>query len=533
MSKFFGRWAAAIGALALVTGCASNAPKVFPEKLAPQEGAVLLKVQSVQRLGFTNGKWTEVTVVEKTTGVVTTLRDQSGIEDQYGLFAMPLAAGQYTIRNIGAPGADAAALGILPGLVIMAMTSDSHDARQGLTEFSVAPGALTNLGVVVAAPPANGEKTIQTAVLSGSQGQQASLADVDAASRRNLAALKTPAGEQAQDLAQVDRAIDLVRTRATYISPMETTPDGRMLFGSAMGLVHVRSADGQWSTLSTGTLDSLGYVRALPDGRIVAATQRGGYHVWDPAARSWTFRRVADEGRVVHIEPVGASGYAVMVRGPFRIGQPWYSQLLFLSDLLGDAPPRESVRVTEMPALGLMPVYFDGREVTVAVNHVGITRTADLHRVDPTTLKVRMEKASHWLSRVQRQADGSLIRERMNGMTLYRDLSSDNGATWQELGTASGVTSPRFSDRMTGMDIQMVSMGMTNSTFSVARTVDGGKQWERFGKPFDSGGNGNPLQLMVTPTGQPMVFTGAQLLTTSDNGATWTVEWPRPATAVR
>ncbi len=533
MLKFFGRWAAAIGALALVSGCASNAPKVFPEKLAPQEGAVLLKVQSVQRLGFTNGKWTEVTVVEKTTGVVTTLRDLAGIEDQHALFAMPLAAGQYTIRNIGAPGADAASMGILPALVIMAMTSDSHDAQQGLTGFTVAPGTLTNLGIVLATPPANGEKSIQTAVLSGSQGQESALADADAASRRNLAALKTPPGEQAQDLAQVDRAIDLVRTRATYISPIETTPDGRMLFGTAMGQLHVRSADGQWSTMSTGTFDSLGYVKALPDGRIVAATQRGGYHVWDPAARSWTFRRITDEGRVVQIEPVGGAGYAVMVRGPFRIGQPWFSQLLFVNDLQGEAPPRESVRITEMPALGVMPVYFDGREVTVAVNHVGITRTADLYRVDPATLKVRMDKASHWLSRVQRQADGSLIRERMNGMTLYRDLSSDNGATWQELGSASGATAPRFIDRMSGMDIQLVSIGMTNSTFSLARTVDGGKQWEKFGKPFDSGGHGNALQLLVTSTGQPMVFTGAQLLTTTDSGATWTVEWPRPATAAR
>lgn len=532
MFHFIGRWAATIGALALVTGCASTAPKVFPEKLGPQEGAVLLKVQSVQRLGVTNGKWSEVTVVEKTTGVVTTLRDLTGIEDEYALFAMPLAAGQYTIRNLGAPGVSPTGMGLLPALAILAMTSDSHDARQGLTGFTVSAGTLTNLGVVVATPPADGEKTIQTAVLSDSRGQEASLADVDATSRRNLAALKTQPAAQAQDLAQQDRALELVRTRATYISPIETTPDGKLLFGSAMGLVHVRSAQGQWTTMSTGTLDALGLVKALPDGRIVAATHRGGYHVWDPATRGWTFRRIAEEGRIVHIEPVGDAGFAMMVRGPFRIGQPWFSQLLFVKDLLDDAPPRESVRLTEMPALGLMPMYFDGREVTVALNHVGITRTADLHRVDPVTLKVRMEKAPHWLARVQRQADGSLIRERMNGMTLYRDLSSDNGATWEELGSSSGTTTPRFSDRLTGLDIRMVSVGMTNSTYSVARTADGGKQWETFGKPFEGGGSGNALQLVVSPTGQPIVFTGAQLLTTTDSGATWTVEWPRP-TAVR
>ncbi|WP_343632268.1 hypothetical protein [Roseateles sp.] len=526
MLTLIGRRAVAVLALALITGCATN-PRVAPEKLETRQGVVAVKVAALQRLGFSNGKWTELTVVENTTGAVTTLQDQTGVDDQHAIFVMPLPAGQYSIRNLGAPGFAGGPFGLLPALVLMAMTSDFHDTKQTLSGFTVTPGSLTNLGVVVAAPPAAGEKTIQLATLRDARALDATVADMNASWRRLVAPLKADAGGPT-DPAQYDRAAELVRTRATYLSPMDLTRDGRLIFGTALGMIQVRSPDGQWSTLSTGSLDTLGYVKELSDGRIVAATQSGGYHVWNPTERSWTYRRVTEDGQIAHIEPMGDAGFALLVRKSSQLGTPPEIKLLFVDDLLGDKPARESVRFKDFPALGRMPVFFDGRDLLVALNHVGITRTADLHRIDPRTLVARKEDLSTWLMDLRRLPDGTLLRQRMNGMSVFLDRSADEGKTWNEVGTGGGIApTPRFLDGQRGYDLSLVSSGMSTATISLVRTTDGGKKWEKVGKTFETGGTGTPAQLILSATGQPMVFTGAELLTTADEGKTWSVEWPR------
>lgn len=523
--KTIGRWVVVASLLAIASGCAT-VNQGIPEKLEPSAGAVVLKLQSVQRLGATNGKWTRMTVVEQKSGLATELVDTAPIDAQHALFAQPLPAGTYTVKSLDAPGVAPATFGILGAVIIQAMTSDQHGPNQGLGSFTVEPGSVTNLGLIVAAPPRDNEKQMPMAVVADERAQAAVSADLDAASRRNTQALRTRSWDKAPDPKQLDLALEIVRTRASYVSPLDVTADGRVLLGTAMGLLHVRDTAGRWSTLSTGSFDTLGYVRELSDGRIVAGTQSGRYHLFDAATRSWSSRRVVDEGRILQIEPMGAGGYALLLGNGVQLGAPSKLRVVFVRDLAAAEPaPREVLVLEGFPAMGTVPMFFDGKDLVVVFNHVGITRTADLYRIDPVAAQPRVEKQSHWTSRFYRVPDNVLLRDRMNGMSLYSDASTDNGATWQLTEHANGSMA-KFSTRSTGYGLSFKSMGMKSSTFSLSKTTDGGKTWVDVGKPFDSGGNGTPMQLALTADKRPLVYTGAQLLSTSDEGATWTVEWP-------
>lgn len=519
------RWAMVAWLLAIVTGCAT-VHQGIPEKLEPTAGAVVIKIVAVQRLGVTNGKWTRMTVVEQKSGIATELVDTAGLDLQYALFAQPLPAGTYSVKSLDAPGLAPATFGILGAVIIQAMTSDQH-ANQAMGSFTVEPGAVTNLGFVVAAPPAGSEKQMSMAVVADPRAQSSVSADLDAASRRHSQGLRTRSWDKAPDSAQLERALEIVRTRATYVSPLEVTRDGRVMLGTALGLVHVRDSAGKWSTLATGSFDTLGYVRELPDGRIFAGTTNGRYHLWNPATRSWSSHRVAEEGRVTQVEPMGAAGYGLMLSTGVQLGQPTKLKVVLVRDLAApEATPREALALEGFPAMGAVPMLFDGRDLIVIFNHVGITRTADLYRIDPAVAAApRQEKLAHWTGRFYRLSDNILVRDRMNGMTLYTDLSTDNGNTWQ-LSEHSAGSMARLTSRSTGYGLSFVSMGMTSSTFSLAKTSDGGKTWDKVGKPFDSSGYGNPLQLVLLNDQRPLVYTGGQLLSTTDDGATWTVEWP-------
>jgi hypothetical protein len=123
-----------------------------------------------------------------------------------------------------------------------------------------------------------------------------------------------------------------------------------------------------------------------------------------------------------------------------------------------------------------------------------------------------------------RVSDGSLVLDRMNGMSIYNSFSKDNGKTWVD-NDASGPHTLRYTDANNGYGFTLVSRGWSTVTLRLSKTEDGGKSWKQLGNPIEGSGI-----LPIRIVGKRLfVFTGQKLLSTVDEGATWDTEWPATA----
>lgn len=519
------------GALALatamlmgLTGCATPPPPGIPEQVDPASGIVALQVVGVQRVSLLNMKWTSITLTEKTTGVPVSIDNSAPPGASYSVFARPVPPGTYSITAFDAPGV--VAMGLLPALVMQAMTKDNKQGHEQLGSFTVEAGALTNLGLVVTAEPDGTSKEARVAILASEHGQAAVLDNLDPASRRRVETLRTRGWDLPPDARSADRARDIVRSRSTNLSGIEVTEDGRLMFGTALGLVHVRDAAGRWETLSTGSLDTILVVRPLPQGGILAASDNGNFHIWNPGNRTWKSRKLTDTGHIVAAEPLTGSSMAFVVVGPVAptANTPPTPRVLIVPSIHEATAAKLALRADDHTATGSIPVRFNGRELMAIVNHAGISRSADLFMIDPSTLQLRKEKLGNWTFGFYSLPDGSVMRQRQNGMSLYYDRSKDGGRTWN-LSETSGPMAVRFKSAAVGYGLKFVSMGMKAGTFTLSKTIDGGNTWEALGMPFEGSANGTPMQLQLAGN-TVFVYNGRNMVSTTDEGATWHKEWP-------
>jgi photosystem II stability/assembly factor-like uncharacterized protein len=108
----------------------------------------------------------------------------------------------------------------------------------------------------------------------------------------------------------------------------------------------------------------------------------------------------------------------------------------------------------------------------------------------------------------------------MNGMSHYSDVSMDNGSTWR---TSEAVhpNISRYSDDKNAYGLD-TSPGLTTVTVTLTKTTDGGRTWAKLGKPIEISG----AIAMRRVGNRAMVYTGEKLMSTTDDGSTWQVEWP-------
>lgn len=516
--------------LLFLAGCATNpgSQPAIPAALDAGDGVVMVKVIGVQPLSAFNAKWRSMTLVEEGTGRSQLLNDSAAANAGYSLFVATVPQGRYRVSSFDSAGPAPANFGILPALIIMAMTSDNASIQSQMGSFSVKPGALSNLGVIVSALPADKKEQLQIAVLADAHAQASTLSDVDAATRDRVRSMAVRAWDQAHDPVSTSRALEIVRTRASNVSSIAVTDDQRLMIGSALGMVHVLDAQGQWSVMSTGGLDNVTYLRALPEGRVFAGTDSGRYFLWLPDQRTWRAHQLAGGDRIMHLEPMGGAGFALLTQEPMKAGAivSLKQRLLFKADLADAVEAKEMIALPGFSATGKLPVYFNGKELLAHFNHVGISRTADLHRIEPKTLAVKTEKLDHWVQDIYPASAGMLVRERMNGMSIYSDFSGDDGGSWAR-NEASGPYVTRFLDRAVGYGLSVVSTGWSTVTVALNKTTTGGKEWVRMGVPIESSG---PSQIRLVGS-RVFVFTGRQLLSTADDGKTWKVDWPLQAGA--
>jgi hypothetical protein len=524
------RWGAGAITCALalmVAGCAAPPMKhsALPEALAADQGVVSVKVIGVQPLSAFNAKWRTLKLTEVSTGRGAELRDTAPVSAGYSLFLGPLPPGQYSVSGFHSDGVAPGAFGVLPALIIMGMTSDSQSIGSQLGNFTVRPGTLTNLGVVVSALPEDKNASLKVAVMADEKGLTSTLEDVEPQSRARLKAMPASGWDHAPDPTASAKALDIVRGHARNVSAMEVLEGGRIAIGSALGMVHVRGTAGQWTSMSTGSLDNITSVRAMPGNGLFAGTDSGRYHVWNAEQGIWRSHEAAIGERVVSMERLGEAGYAILTQSlqASSIGLAGRNRVILKKELNSPEPPNTLLDLEGGSATGRLPMFFDGKSLLVVFNHVGFSRTGDVYRVDPATLQHKLEKVDHWTQGFYRLGDGLLVRERMNGLSLYSDFSLD-GVAWSR-NEASGPIAMHFSNRERGYGVAVTSTGWSGVTLALNKTVDGGKLWTKVGTPVEATGAAT-----VRVVGDTVfVFTGKQLLSTRDDGSTWVVEWPRAA----
>lgn len=520
-------WALVAALLLALGGCAAPGPVKHASLQAPakaDEGVVVVKVIGVQPLSAFNAKWGALKLADKKTGRTAELRDTAPPSAGYSLFIGALPAGQYSITGFHSDGMAPGTFGVLPALVIMSMTSDSQSLGAQLGTFTVRPAALSNLGLVVSALPEDKKSTFKVAVVADADGQASTLEDVEPETRHKLKAMPNAGWDQAPDPQAAGHALDIVRRHARNVSAMEVLEDSRVVVGSALGMVHVRDRNGQWTTLSTGSLDNITYVRGLPDGRLFAGTDAGRYHLWLPDAKAWRTHALQQSERIVHLEPLGTKGFAMLTQSALghQLVMAGSNRVLVKSDLDAAEPPKQVLNVEGASAVGKVPLLFDGKDLLMVFNHIGFSRTADLYRIDPATLQHKAEKQSHWTQSLYALPGSVVVRERMNGLSIYTDISQDGGRTWT-MNEQSGPHSMRFLNARDGYGLSLASRGWDTVTLQLNKTSDGGRQWTKVGNTIESA---NPGTVRVVGD-RIFVFTGLKLLSSTDEGKTWNVEWPQ------
>lgn len=506
-----------------LAGCATDTR--LAEQPDPRAGTFLLKVVGVQRVSAFNSKWQTVTVADKRTGRKFEIADSASFGAGYSLFLGSLPEGDYEVAGLGAMGQGPGTFGVLPALIILAATSDAQSLESALGDFRIRAGTLTNLGVLVSALPESRTQTAKLALLADDRGRSDALADADPRVKARLAAMPTISWPKLPEIASPEKVETVLRESARNVAALETTFEGRVLIGSALGTVHERSGDGTWRSMSLGTLHTISYLRVLPDRRILAATDSGEYFLGSAEGR-WTRHDLAGRNeRVIYVEPMGPHGVALLTVSMHRpTGMvPLHYRLYVARNLDEGGSGKAVVAINDFPAVGI-PVLYNGRELQLYFNHQGIARKADLYRVDPVTLEVKVDKVDYWASEVYRLPDQGVVLHRMNGLTTYPSFSSDGGVTWRHDQKGMDAAIVRYVSPTKAYGFIVKATGWTYNTMGLVKLADADGRWQDQEVRFEGAG----LTPVRMANGRLYVASAGKLLSSTDEGKTWTTEWPAP-----
>jgi hypothetical protein len=517
------RFIALAAFVVFLTGCAttqqsSGGRYTLPETIAADDGILLVKLIGVQSLSPFNAKWRTLRLTNEA-GVFYDIQDTAPGTASYSLFLGTLPKGQYKLSTLES-------IGTGPGLLFAALMSDVKDLEAHFGPLKIQPGVVTNLGTVVFALPESKNAPLKTAVLAGPSGLAAAIADVDARSRPKLEGRQSATWDSPPETKASLDALAIVRKHAVNLAPLYKARSGQVITGGALGMIHERAPDGKWQSTGIGSLDTITYVRELGDGRLFAGTDNGRYYLRKPDQQAWErFDLLERDVAVRQVERIGDAGYVIQIapHGPAGavVGMSKYSYL-YKARLEDTGSEKVVLSFDEASAVGTAPMLYDGQDLVVYFNHMGISRRADLHRINPRTLEKRTEQVNYWVKDIYRVPDGTLVLDRMNGMSAFASFSKDNGKSWDH-GETAGPHTVRFMSAKSGYGFSTSAMGWTTTTVAFNKTEDGGKSWSPVGTPAAASGR---MNLVPLDPGSFVVFTGTKILSTRDEGQTWRTEWP-------
>lgn len=503
----------------LLVACAGTPTRgTLAEDISPENGLVVLKVVSLQPVGFLNKKW-KILNIERSDGAIETLSDTSVGTAQYSLFVGTVPPGRYTIKGLNAPGVQN--LGLLPYL----LTSDSSGSASSIGTFSVAKGKTTNLGIVVSSQVGDSVKMV---ALADDDAKRTVMMDIDP---RYVDRVKSWPEINGWSQAPSDEvrvvATNLVRQTATAVSELRKASSGQVTFGSALGLVHSRLPDGRWVSQRMAGLDMVTCTQGLDGGQVFAGTDTGRYYIWSPvsqAARQFSLGTPA--ASIDHILPVGSFGYVLGVSLPTGRYQGNFPILkwsfILKSRLDQQGGERELITFDDASAVGQFPIFFDGRNLQIFHNHIGFSRTADLHVIDLQTFSRRKDEVPFWVRSIRPLSDSVVWMNRINGLSDYSSLSFDNARTWHH-NEKPGPSFMSFLSADIGYGAIGAGMGWSTSKVNLSKTLDGGATWATEPTPIEVK---MAVQILPISERELVVFTGLGIQSSRDNGRTWQQEWP-------
>jgi hypothetical protein len=249
---------------------------------------------------------------------------------------------------------------------------------------------------------------------------------------------KPPLNAQLKQAATIE---EFYRGAVSVLPPATDEPAsdaaGNLYYGAELGQVRMRSRDGQWSTLDTGTIQAVMAVEASGN-LLVAGTAAGELRV---SSDRKTWRRAAalpaDEA-VVDIDRFGKRWIVLGARMQTRFaGGPYggaYQTAEVLrvysttSDDLGGLALLREVQLTE-PWLVFLGRTPRGQG---AGNAYYVTSVAEMLKLDLATLQwTTLPNPGHGMHGFHVAKNGLVTAYRNQGIFSKINLSTDQGATWR------------------------------------------------------------------------------------------------------
>lgn len=520
----FSRQLLVSAALLILSACAtqnySPTGRLILDEVKPDQGVVVVKVENVRPISLLNKKWVFFNVKNKETGEIETIANTAPFVANYSLFAGTLPPGNYEIANFDAPGIGPTNFGLLPALIMDAMTSDSQDLASQPATFTVKPGTVTNLGVIVTSQPDNSDEKFEIAILADEKARAAASGDVEASLKQRIAAFPVQSWDHMPAPGSLEKAAEIIRRKTRLTSVLGATKDGKLLLGGPLGTTFMRTGEGKWDFIQADTTDWVTSVNSLDEGRFWAGTDNGKLFVCSVEQKRCQKSSInTPDAVIVKVVPMNEWGYAIISMNSKKFGLE--THVAVMKDLTGTDPAREVYKFDV--GTNNLPVLFDGKMLRIYEMVPGISRTSNVYQYNPATGEVSQSEVDFWASNIYRLADGTYVMNRMNGLSSYNDISQDNGHSWVRNDVSTPIAS-RMRDAKVGFGLSTIGTGWSSVTVTLMKTDDGGQTWTPVGNTIDISGVG-PIAYSA---GRLFVPSGKALFSTADEGATWAVEWPVP-----
>lgn len=510
----------------LLTSCASGPASIDGRKapltdIPPDQGIALLKAVAIAIPSAFNIKWRSI-LLEDSTGQTFSLADVAPPTKKYSLFMGTLPAGQYEIKRLDAAGNTSM------GLLIFLMTNDSARIESRLPKFEVRKGTVSNLGTIVFQLPKGGDAASLRYVLNeGEIGKEAALADLYPEDQNTIKAMPAyvPSNPPQSDRLALTEA--LVRQSPPAFTRLIRLADGRIAASGIAGFLHIREPDGSWRSVHTNSFDTLSSLNELVDHTLAAGTESGKYFLIEPDRKTVETYRLSDPDlSISEILSLDRFGYALRTsrsNGISLYGPSSY-YVLRKTDLHVHGGETQLLGIDGFSAYGSAPIYFHKTELFQFFNEPGFRRTTKMTRMDLESGKKSEQEFNFWAIRIEPGNDNELVLTRMNGLSLYRSISNDNGRSWKAIEDELPISFISVGGQIK-YGLRKVSTGWDTVQMVLNKSEDNGKTWRDSGSQFTVS-TGVPL-LVGAGDNAVVVYTGTDVRSTTDDGNTWKVEWPR------
>lgn len=277
----------------------------------------------------------------------------------------------------------------------------------------------------------------------------------------------------------------MYRLALTALPPLAEEPafddKGNLYFGADLGQVRMRAKDGSWTSLDTGTLQSITAV-ASHGTRLVAGTLRGALLASDDGGRAWKQIATSKDGEaVLGIDRVGSQWIVVTSKltlhpmSGFSMSGQLDIHTTTRDDFGGLALSRQ------VKALSAVPMNQSRSfKSKVSGNGYYVNAINEAWRLDATSLQWTPIKLPHNASTFNvSTTSGALTASLIQGAFSKLHVSTDGGASWQRRDTPSyPIYDVDFSSATAGLGTRW-NTGMFTASIEFLRYDAAKDRWEK------------------------------------------------------